>query len=100
MPVCNRCRQPIELTDCYCRYCGKALQPRMGFWFDHWGILLLTLCVGPFSLICVWLSRKISTTAKWIWTTAILLFSFYVVYAIYKTIVLLFSLLWAGASSL
>jgi len=89
MNSCPRCHRQIDPTDCYCRYCGKTLQPRMGFWYDHGGIVLLTLIVGPFSLICVWLSRKISLLAKWLWTAGISLFSFYLFYSLYKTWLLL-----------
>lgn len=88
MFTCPRCRQPIAETDCYCRHCGKTLKPRLGFWYDHGGILLLTLIAGPFSLISVWLSRKISLLAKWAWTAGITLFSIYVVYSLYKTALL------------
>ncbi len=61
---CPRCRFEADEADCYCRHCGKALQPHMGFWYDHGGVLLLTLIVGPFSLITLWLSRKLSLSAK------------------------------------
>lgn len=88
-PLCPSCRQPIDETDCYCRYCGHTLQPRMGFWYSHLGILLLTLIAGPLSLICVWMSRKLSTTAKWLWTAGILLLSFYFCYSMYKAILML-----------
>ena len=93
MNTCPRCHQPVEETDCYCRHCGKTLKPRMGFWYDHGGILLLTLIVGPFSLFCVWLSRKISTTAKCLWTLGILFMSAYLIYSLYKTALLLKELL-------
>ena len=88
MSICRRCRQPIEETDCYCRHCGKSLKPRMGFWYDHGGVLLLTLCAGPFSLPFVWFSRKLSLLAKWLWTVGILLFSIYAVYSLFKVMIL------------
>lgn len=86
MPACPRCHQLTEDKDCYCRYCGKALRPYMGFWFDHGGILLMTLLVGPFSLLCVWLSRRISLQAKWIWSGAIILTSVYIIYAMCRAL--------------
>ena len=98
MLTCSRCKQPIEEADCYCRHCGKTLKPRMGFWYDHGGILLSTLLIGPFSLICVWLSRKISMTAKWLWTLGVLLVSFYLFYSLYKTILMLQEVLSASLS--
>ena len=89
MLTCPRCKNTVIEIDCYCSRCGKTLKPRMGFWYDHAGILLLTLCVGPFALICVWLSRKISLLAKWLWTIGIMFVSIYFVYSLYKTAVLL-----------
>ena len=88
-PLCPSCRQPVDDTDCYCRHCGKTLRPRMGFWYDHGGILLLTLLTGPFSLICVWLSRKLSLTAKWIWTFYVTAATLYMCYSVYKAILVL-----------
>ena len=89
MSICPRCHTSIEEIDCYCRHCGKALRPRMGFWYSHSGVLLLTLIVGPFSLICVWLSRKMSLLAKWLWTAGIILFSIYLVLSLYRVALLL-----------
>ena len=89
MLTCPRCHTPIAITDCYCSHCGKTLQPRMGFWYGHGGIFLLTLLVGPLSLFCVWFSRKISLLAKWLWTVGIILVSVYLVFSLYKTALLL-----------
>lgn len=89
MTSCPRCRRPVEETDCYCRHCGKPLLPRMGFWYDHGGILLLTLIVGPFSLITTWLSHKLSLCAKWCWTAGIVLFSAYFAYTLYRSFLLM-----------
>ena len=89
MPLCPRCRQSIDPCDCYCRHCGRALLPRMGFWYDHGGILLMTLIVGPFSLITLWLSHKLSLTAKWWWTAGIVLFSVYIGYSLYRSFLLM-----------
>ena len=89
MLTCPRCHTPIGVTDCYCSHCGKTLQPRMGFWYGHGGILLLTLLAGPFSLICVWMSHKISLTAKWLWTLFITAATVYLCYCTFKTFVML-----------
>ena len=82
---CLRCRGMIDTADCYCRHCGKPLQRCMGFWYDHGGILLLTLLAGPFSLITLWMSRKLSTTAKLLWSAGIGLLSAYLIYAFYQS---------------
>lgn len=99
-PLCPSCRQPVEETDCYCRHCGRTLQPRMGFWYSHTGILVMALLAGPFALICVWMSRKISYSAKWIWTLAIGLISFYLFYSMYRTVVVMQSLFFSLPPSL
>lgn len=85
---CPRCRFEADEADCYCRHCGKALQPHMGFWYDHGGVLLLTLIVGPFSLITLWLSRKLSLSAKLAWTAGIGLFSAYLAWSLYRSVLL------------
>ncbi len=87
--VCPRCHTRLDQVDCYCRHCGRPMQPRMGFWYDHGGILLLTLIVGPFSLITVWLSRKLNITAKAAWTVGILLVSTYLIFALYRSYLLI-----------
>lgn len=89
MLTCPRCHTQISLTDCYCSHCGKPLQPRMGFWYSHGGILLMSFLAGPFALIFVWMSHKISLTAKCLWTVGILLGSVYLCYSLYKIILLL-----------
>ena len=88
MFVCSRCRTAVDPKDCYCRHCGKSLQPRMGFWYDHGGILLLTLVIGPFSLIPLWISRKLTLKSKGLWTGGIVLISAYLAYALYRSFLL------------
>ncbi len=86
---CPRCRGDVDASDCYCRHCGKPLRPRMGFWYGHGGVLLLTLLVGPFSLFALWLSRRLSLAAKLAWTAGIGLFSVYFAWALYRSVRLL-----------
>ncbi|MBQ7908035.1 MAG: hypothetical protein IJ311_00825 [Elusimicrobiaceae bacterium] len=85
---CSRCHLPIEELDCYCRHCGKALRPYMGFWYDHGGIFLCTLIAGPVSLLPLWLSRKLGIRAKICWSAGILLASVYILYALRQSYLL------------
>ncbi|WP_178338005.1 zinc ribbon domain-containing protein [Candidatus Avelusimicrobium facis] len=85
---CPRCRFEADEADCYCRHCGKPLRPYMGFWYDHGGVLLLTLIVGPFSLIPLWLSRKLSVSAKLAWTVGIGVVSAYLAWSLYRSVLL------------
>ena len=86
---CKRCKQPVEELDCYCRHCGKALRPFMGFWYDHGGIFLCTMIAGPVSLFPLWLSRKLSSGAKLAWTIGILALSTYILYALHQSFLLM-----------
>ena len=85
---CKRCQQPVEELDCYCRHCGKALRPFMGFWYDHGGIFLCTLIAGPVALLPLWLSRKLGSGAKLLWTLGILALSAYILYALHQAFLL------------
>lgn len=92
MTLCPRCHASISTEDCYCRHCGKALRKGYGFWFSHSGVLLMALCTGPFALITLWLSRKLSLKAKLLWSAGILLFTYYCLWAIWRSMQM-FSLL-------
>ena len=75
--ICRRCRAPVEETDNYCRVCGRSLKPGRGFLFSHAGIILMILILGPFAIPCVWMSKIISLTAKWIYTVILAIISYY-----------------------
>ncbi len=77
MTQCPRCHAPVEEQDNYCRQCGKSLRPGTGFLFSHTGIILMALVLGPFALPCVWMSKLITTPAKWIYTLLLALMSVY-----------------------
>ena len=89
MFICSRCHTPVDDADCYCRHCGRPLRPRLGFWHSHSGIFLLTLLLGPFSLIWVWRSHRISPIAKWLWTLCIGAATVYLFYCVYKVLLLM-----------
>lgn len=83
--TCTRCHAPVDETDNYCRACGKSLKKGYGFLFTHSGIILMTLVLGPFALPCVWFSRLISPTAKWIYSVILLIIGYYFVLMCYHT---------------
>ncbi len=88
MKECPRCHCPVDETDNYCRACGRSLRPGTGFLFTHSGIILLAVVLGPFALPVVWMSKLISTPAKWIYTALLALLTVYLIHAFYQAYLL------------
>lgn len=82
--TCKSCHLLVDETDNYCRHCGGSLKPGHGFWYSHSGIILLMLVLGPFVLPLVWLSKRISLTAKIIYSALLVLLGYYFVVACYR----------------
>lgn len=74
---CPKCNAVTEETDNFCRRCGRSLRPGTGFFYTHSGVIVLTLLLGPFALIPLWMSKLIGQTAKIIYTVVILAFTAY-----------------------
>ena len=89
MKECPRCHCPVDETDNYCRACGRSLRPGTGFLFTHSGIILLSVVLGPFALPVVWMSKLISTPAKWIYTALLALLTVYLIHAFYQAYLLM-----------
>ena len=87
--TCPHCHNKADETDNYCRFCGRSLKPGRGFFYSHSGIILLALVLGPFALPMVWLSKIISTPAKWIYTLLLILLGAYLVMAFYHAFLLI-----------
>lgn len=81
---CPKCGTLHEPEDNFCRRCGRALKPGNGFLNSHTGIILLALVLGPFALPAVWTSKRISMTAKWIYTLVLGLIGYYFVIACWQ----------------
>lgn len=86
---CPKCACDTDEADNFCRRCGKPLRTGTGFFYTHSGIILLTLAAGPFALITLWLSKLISTPAKWIYTAFICAFTFYLGLAFYRAMMMI-----------
>lgn len=62
---CKGCRKLIDEADHFCRYCGKARSGGEAWYYRPRWILILTFtALGPFALILVWKSPKMSLPAK------------------------------------
>jgi len=87
---CRACWKEVDLSDNYCRHCGKGLGRHIPFYYGHAGIIVLTFCaLGPFSLFLVWRSPVLSKSAKWAYTAAILAFTGWTLLAAYRIYTLL-----------
>ena len=81
---CPACGLAYDQTDNYCRRCGRNLKPGMGFFNSHTGIILVALLAGPFALPLVWTSKRISRTAKIIYTVLLVILGYYLVLACWQ----------------
>ena len=92
---CWNCGKKIDLLDSFCRHCGKGQGSHIPWYYGHFGIIVLTLlAMGPFSLILVWKSPRLGTAARWAYSAAIMLFSWYAfkkLYDLWQTVSSVFS---------
>jgi len=82
--MCWACGANIDAGDNYCRRCGKGQGGCVRWYYKHWGVLVLTLAMGPFALYFVWRSPVLSRNAKWTYTALISLFTWYVAGVFYN----------------
>lgn len=78
LPVaCPGCAGVIGPQDRYCRHCGRRQGGSTPWYHRHWGIAVSTLALGPLAIALAWRSPRLSLTARWLWTVAILAFTVY-----------------------
>ncbi|MBI5242968.1 MAG: hypothetical protein HY922_04690 [Elusimicrobia bacterium] len=82
---CWGCGGALDRQDRYCRGCGRGQGEYVAWYYQPWGIAVCTLLgLGPFGLLLVWRSPRLSRTAQWAWTAAILLVTGWVLLAAYR----------------
>lgn len=69
--ACWACGAGLDAGDNYCGKCGRGQGRYLHWYYKHWGAVVLTLALGPFSLFFVWRSPILSRTAKWAYTAVI-----------------------------
>lgn len=82
---CIKCRNKIDIEDLYCKYCGK-IQSREQFIYSLAGVILSFLLIGPFCLIWLWKSGKISRGMKIFMTVAVLIMTLLISSGIVKMV--------------
>lgn len=80
---CWSCGRVLDPQDRYCRYCGKGQADSAAWYYRHWGIVVLLLCLGPFALYFVWRSPAISGAAKLVYAVIGVALTLYLVHALY-----------------
>ncbi len=68
---CWGCGAVISAGDNYCKVCGKGQAGFIPWQYKHWGVVVSSLCLGPFALSFVWRSPVISRNAKFCYTALI-----------------------------
>ncbi len=82
--TCPGCHVAVGADDNYCRACGRSLKKGYGFCYSHSGIILLALVLGPLALPWVWLSKRIGTVAKIIYSLVLFVIGYYLVLTCYQ----------------
>ncbi len=74
MPLvaCWGCGKYLPPQDRYCRYCGRGQGAFLTWYYRPWGIVVLTLlALGPFGLVLVWRSPRLSLPVRLVFSAAI-----------------------------
>lgn len=81
---CWACGAEIDAADNFCRKCGKGQGRHISWYYTYWGLIILILLLGPFSLFWVWKSPVLSIGAKWFYTAVVLILMGYVIFIAYQ----------------
>ena len=82
--VCRHCGGKIAREDHYCRHCGRGQGSHVAWYYTHWGVVLSTLGLGPFSLFLVWRSPLFTKNVKLVYTLALLSLTWYAGSVLYR----------------
>lgn len=75
---CPRCKNEIDDSDSYCRFCGAPLQPEKSpvLWFQKgWVIFILAVFVGPFALPLIFSNPHYKKAKKHIYAVLIIIYT-------------------------
>lgn len=70
---CWRCDHTIDPADQFCRACGEGQNASLAWYYRPLWIVVLTLtALGPFAVILIWRTPRLSPAAKWIASIAVI----------------------------
>ncbi len=82
--ACWACGAGIPQEDNYCGKCGQGRGRFVHWHYRHVGAIFLSLAAGPFALYFIWRSPVISPAAKYAYTVAVLVATWYAASAIFS----------------
>jgi hypothetical protein len=72
---CWRCDHAVDAADLYCRACGEGQGAALAWYYRPLWIVVLTLtALGPFAIVLIMRTPRLSPAAKWIASVALILF--------------------------
>lgn len=88
--ACWSCSRVIEPRDRYCRFCGQGQGEHVSWYYQRWGIVLATVFgLGPFGIILVIRSPRLSLVERWVWALAMGAVSAWLLWRLYAAFQLL-----------
>jgi hypothetical protein len=83
---CWRCDQPVDPSDRYCRRCGEGQGAWLAWYYRPVWILLLALtALGPFAVVLIMRTPRLSPSAKWLAAVALVAFFAYLGWEMWTT---------------
>ncbi len=80
--ACWACGASVPRDDNYCGKCGQGLGRFVHWYYKHTGAVLMSLAAGPFALYFIWRSPVLPRAAKWGYTAAVAVLTWYAVGAV------------------
>ena len=69
---CWSCDHAVDREDRYCRWCGQGQQAFVAWYYRPLWIAILSLTMlGPFALPLIWRTPRLSRSAKWLASAAL-----------------------------
>ena len=87
--TCWSCSKNIDPADNFCRHCGRGQGKNVPWYYQHWGIIVSALGLGPFVLVLVWRSPRLSKEARWVYTALVALITWYAAVQTYNLFLLI-----------
>ncbi len=73
---CPHCQQQIENDSKWCRFCGKAVDSKVRWFFRSPSLIVGFLVVGPFILPAIWFHPTMKRITKLILTAVVLILTY------------------------
>ncbi len=83
---CWRCDTAVDADDRYCRRCGEGQGASLAWYYQPvWIVLLALTALGPFAIVLIMRTPRLSTGAKWVAAIAVAGFFAYLGWELWVT---------------